>query len=94
MITFLHALHRTSYMGERALYATRRLQALNFPQDCISIISDGMAQNHCQLPWLGKKRTIIFLNNDLTITFKVAYQRSVHPSLRNICRECLAMVGI
>jgi len=52
-ITYMHAQHRTAYMGERREYAVRKLSAITMPMRYLSIISDGMAQSHCQLPWLG-----------------------------------------
>jgi len=51
MITELHSMHRTSYMGERMAYAMRRTEAVTNPRASASFISDGMAQIHCQLPW-------------------------------------------
>jgi len=52
-LTMLHMLHRTTYMGERLAYADRIMQALQSPRQYFSLISDGMAQNHCILPWCG-----------------------------------------
>jgi hypothetical protein len=52
-ITYLHALHRTAYMGERLAYSKRREEAKQFPQSSLSFITDGMAQSHCILPHLG-----------------------------------------
>lgn len=34
-------------------YANRASLAMNMPKLYLSIVSDGMAQNHCILPWLG-----------------------------------------
>jgi hypothetical protein len=52
-ITLMHALHRTEYMGERLAYYARREMAMAFPLLYLSIISDGMAQVHCVLPYLA-----------------------------------------
>lgn len=52
-ITYFHALHRTFYMGEREQYAARIRDAMNNPGLFCSIISDGMAQSHCELPYFG-----------------------------------------
>ena len=46
-----HALHRMTYMGERRTYAQRVQQSFDLPEYFMSVISDGMAQNHCMLPW-------------------------------------------
>lgn len=54
-ITLMHALHRTAYMGERRKYAIRKAMSFNLPSEYCSIISDGMAQNHCVLPHQGQK---------------------------------------
>ena len=52
-ITMMHALHRTMYMGERMEYYKRRQEALLYPEAVWSVIGDGMAQQHCQLPYLA-----------------------------------------
>lgn len=52
-ISELHALHRSFYMGERLTYYKRRCNALLMPSQYLSLISDGMQQTHCQLPWAG-----------------------------------------
>ena len=52
-ITTMHALHRTMYMGERLEYYKRRQEALLYPDKVWSLIGDGMAQNHSQLPYLA-----------------------------------------
>ena len=57
-ITFLHALHRSMYMGERLSYYARRQEALQDPAVVYSLIGDGMAQAHCQLPYLAGMKTI------------------------------------
>ena len=54
-ITMMHALHRSAYMGERMTYANRRDRAIAEPSKYLSLVSDGMAQNHCQLPYLGNQ---------------------------------------
>ena len=47
----MHALHRTMlYMDERLEYYKRRQEALLYPDRVWSLIGDGMAQHHCQLP--------------------------------------------
>ena len=57
-VTIMHALHRTFYMGERNTYAERRRLARMHPSLYLSTISDGMAQNHCLLPYFGNKYTV------------------------------------
>jgi len=52
-ITEMHYLHRSAYMNERMKYAERRQLACKLPKSYLSIIIDGMAQNHCKLPWYG-----------------------------------------
>ncbi len=39
IITELHALHRTTYMGERLEYYNRKLLAMKFPDDYMSVIT-------------------------------------------------------
>ena len=46
--------HRSGFMSERHCYYKRRDEAINDNQ-IMSIIIDGMAQAHNELPWLGNK---------------------------------------
>jgi hypothetical protein len=55
IITEIHALHRSGYMGERLEYYGRILKSLQTPESFMSIITDGMAQLHCQIPWMGNQ---------------------------------------
>lgn len=43
-------------MGERRIYYEQRRLACEEPDKYMSIISDGMAQNHTVLPWLGNQK--------------------------------------
>jgi len=52
-LRMLHELHRSGYMNERLHYYTRRGQALSSPSKYLSLITDGMMQQHCLLPWYG-----------------------------------------
>ncbi|MFY7730220.1 MAG: hypothetical protein ACOVRN_11940 [Flavobacterium sp.] len=57
----LHAGHRSAYMGERLEYYKRRVKAELNPHEYLSIITDGMAQHHCCLPWcanIGSANTL------------------------------------
>ena len=51
-ISKLFALHKIGFMGERMTYYDRRKLGLEFPERFLSLITDGMAQVHCILPWL------------------------------------------
>ncbi len=55
-ISQLHALHRTTYMGERKAYYQRCAKAEREPDKYMSIIVDGMAQNHTNLPYLANRK--------------------------------------
>lgn len=55
-LQYFHAMHRIMYMGERKEYYLRRYFALSMPDSHLSIISDGMAQNHCRLPWMANQQ--------------------------------------
>jgi hypothetical protein len=50
-IKMLHACHRMSFMNERRLYYGRKWKATIEPKKFLSVITDGMAQVHCQLPY-------------------------------------------
>ena len=49
---------RSTYMGERMAYYTKRNNAMNEPLKYLSIISDGMAQGHCKLPWMANIKDV------------------------------------
>jgi len=55
-ISRLAGLHRCSYMGERRVYYSKIVKACDEPYDYLSLISDGMAQNHTQLPYLANQK--------------------------------------
>lgn len=55
LVTELHALHRSTYMGERDAYYRRRMEALENPDEVFSCITDGMAQNHSSLPYFANQ---------------------------------------
>ena len=52
-ISRLFLLHRMSFMAERRGYYKRRMQAAEDPENFMSVIMDGMAQSHSELPYQG-----------------------------------------
>jgi hypothetical protein len=48
-LTSLHLLHRSAYMGERMSYSIRRQDAITLDTQFLSMITDGMAQTHCEM---------------------------------------------
>lgn len=52
----LHLFHKSKYMGERLQYAQRIARAMMEPHYFCSMIADGMAQCHSQLPWWGNMK--------------------------------------
>ena len=46
------------YMGERMSYYERRDAAIQDPTNIWSFIGDGMAQQHCHLPYLAGLKEI------------------------------------
>jgi hypothetical protein len=52
-VTELHGMHRTMYIGEKHAYYERAQEAVQMPGSAMSLISDGMCQNHSKCPWLG-----------------------------------------
>lgn len=52
LLTQLHAMHRSGYMGERMQYYKRQDPAMKYPDEYMSLIFDGMMQTHCQIPYL------------------------------------------
>ena len=43
-------------MKERMSYDDRKLEALDHPDSIMSLIVDGMSQNHCALPWMSNQK--------------------------------------
>jgi hypothetical protein len=56
-ITDMHALHRSTYMSERKVYYNKVFQAIIDPDNYMSIILDGMAQNHTVLSYIANMKT-------------------------------------
>lgn len=54
-VSKLFAIHKMGFMGERMSYYERRAQAMNLPLEYLSLITDGMAQLHCILPYMKGK---------------------------------------
>lgn len=59
----LRAFHRATYMAERRVYYTKIIKAGLEKSKYISNIWDGMAESHCELPWLSN-----LANNPKTLT--------------------------
>jgi hypothetical protein len=55
-ISEFHVLHRISFMAERMKYYDRAKDAETYPSRYMSLIIDGMSQNHTKLPWLGNQK--------------------------------------
>jgi hypothetical protein len=54
-VKMMHALHRSTYMGERIAYATRRNRAIMEKSRYLSTIADGMQQGHNMLPHMANQ---------------------------------------
>ena len=48
-------IHRADFMRDRDMYAQRKKLAELYPNQYLSIITDGMQQTHCELPYSGNK---------------------------------------
>ena len=55
IVTDLHELHRITYMNERMTYYMSRKEAMDYPDEIFSCITDGMAQNHSHLLHFGNQ---------------------------------------
>jgi len=55
LVSSLHQFHRMTYMAERHAYAANIALAYTDKENYFSCISDGMAQEHMLLPWLGNQ---------------------------------------
>ena len=83
-ITLLHAWHRRMYIGERLTYYARRQEALQYPSTVWSIIGDGMAQQHCQLPYLAGLKTIDTLPQHLQGVYAHGQLMRVYRTFHNV----------
>ena len=54
-IKVCRVMHRADFMADRNLYQHRKKQSEIYPQLYMSIITDGMQQTHCELPYSGNK---------------------------------------
>ena len=87
IITKLHALHRSGYMCERMEYYRRIKQSLDDQANCMSIIVDGMAQIHCQIPWLNNQYDFgSYLPQHLQGCFQHGHSFSCYRTFHN-CRN-------
>lgn len=59
-IATYHALHRFTYMQERRMYYQKIVAAVSNPDEFMSVILDGMAQVHTDLPYYGNKTTFAY----------------------------------
>jgi hypothetical protein len=57
LLTLFHTYHRSAYMNERMFYNQRKYLGANQRNLHLSIITDGMAQTHCELPHCGNQTT-------------------------------------
>ena len=48
-------IHRADFMSDRALYNERKKLSELYPNEYLSIITDGMQQTHCELPYSGNR---------------------------------------
>ena len=48
-------IHRADFMSDRLLYGERKKQSQLYPGQYLSLITDGMQQTHCELPYSGNK---------------------------------------
>ena len=65
MATELHELHRSFYMAERQAYYEKKREALENPDEVMSVILDGMAQSHTCLPHYANQYSTVTLQQKL-----------------------------
>ena len=86
-LTLLQAAHRMTYMGERLHYANHIQEAVKYPSVALSIISDGMQQGHCKLPWYGTNASAPLtitqqLQGVLVHGREIVFYRHFHPTMK------------
>ena len=81
-VSRLHATHKMGFMGERNSYYERRAQG-SLPE-YLSLITDGMAQMHCILPWLKGKAQPANIKQHLQGTFVHGKGIYIYRSLNSV----------
>ena len=56
-IKLCRIIHRADFMRDRDLYSQRKKLAELYPSQYLSMITDGMQQTHCELPYSGNQLT-------------------------------------
>ena len=56
-IKLCRVIHRADFMRDRDLYAQRKKLAELYPRQYLSLITDGMQQTHCELPYSANRQT-------------------------------------
>ena len=81
----LHALHRAAYMSERIEYYKRIQRSIRDPDTFMSLIADGMAQIHCQLPWFNNQCDFgSYLPQHLQGCFQHGFSFSCYRTFHNV----------
>lgn len=81
-VSKLHAIHKMGFMGERNSYYERRAKG-SLP-GYLSLITDGMAQMHCILPWLKGKAQPTNIKQHLQGTFVHGKGIYIYRSFNNV----------
>jgi len=90
-VSKLHAIHKIGFMGERREYYKRRAEGI-LP-GFLSLITDGMAQLHCILPWLKGKAQPCNLKQHLQGTLVHGKRIFIYRTFDNIkvTVECISI---
>ena len=83
-ISKLFATHKIAFMGERATYYERRSLGQNYPKDHLSLITDGMAQQHCILPWMKGKNQPVDIKQHLQGTLVHGKNIIIYRTFNNV----------
>lgn len=88
----LHLLHRSTYMGERLAYYNRRSLGEQMQEDHLSLISDGMAQHHCQLPWSANLNAIRTLPHHIQGVLMHGRKLNMYRTFHNVANGANLMI--
>jgi hypothetical protein len=84
IVAQFHAIHKVGFMGERGTYYSTRFLGLTDPKNHASLITDGMTQSHCILPWLKGKNQPVMLPQHLQGTFVHGRSIYIYRTFHNV----------
>lgn len=90
----LHQFHRITYMSERRAYYKKIWHARSQPDQFMSIILDGMAQNHTHLPWMANQSQSEGLEQHLQGLIEHGRAFTVYRTFENVVADSNLVIHV